>query len=196
MKGLGRILTWPVWVLVRFWAQPVRAEPLALFRILLGACLLLNLWITIIPVGEILVGTDGLCATESIDPYIKRAGLICLMRGPVSIPHQDRFLPLPPEWTRAWAEWGATPQAAYTLFGVYTFFVLCMTVGLFTRLATVVSWALNLTLFQRLSWTMNGGDDVARMALFYLMFARSGVVWSLDSWWFRRRGRSGEPHLL
>lgn len=168
------------WVL-QFWTEPVRPESLALFRILLGTCLLLNLWITIIPFSQILFGNDGLCAVEALDPYLKRQSMICLLRGPQGIPLQQ-YLPVPKAWLESWENWGSTPNAVNLVLILFSLSSFCLTIGLWTRTATILAWLLDLTIFQRLIWVMNGGDEVARMALFYLMFSRCGAVWSVDAW--------------
>jgi hypothetical protein len=178
MKRFAAMVAAPFRLAYRFWTEPVPPYPLALFRILLGICLLLNLWTTIVPSGQLLLGDQGLCPAAANDDYLHRSGRVCLLRGPVAIPFAEKILPA--EWTRAWADWGATPQAAYLVFALFTVGCALMTLGFWTRTATIASWLLFLTIYQRLNWTMNGGDDVARMGLFYLIFCRSGAVWSLD----------------
>ena len=93
----------------------------------------------------------------------------------------------------AWAEWGAKPESAYLVLGIYLAALALLAVGLFTRLTTVVCWALCVTFHHRLGWMMNAGDDIGRMGLFYLIFARSGAVWSLDALWRRQRTGTEPP---
>ncbi len=190
MSRLGTILAAAARTVHRFWTEPVRPEPLALFRILLGACLLLNLWLTIIPNAGLLAGPDGLCPAGAADHWLGQNYKFCLLRGP------GPLLPdgLGGPWSglaRSWADWGSRPEACYTVFGLFTLSALLLTLGLFTRTATVLTWVLWMAIFTRLEWCMNGGDAVARMALFYLIFARCGAAWSLDRWWSRRRGLAG-----
>jgi vitamin K-dependent gamma-carboxylase-like protein len=63
-----------------------------------------------------------------------------------------------------------------------------MTLGVATRCSTVVAWALFVSFNQRLPWVLNGGDSMMRCALFYLIFAPAGAVWSLDAVMRKRRG--------
>src|SRR5581483_2165602 len=63
----------------------------------------------------------------------------------------------------------------------------CLTLGLATRPATIVAWALAVTFHNRLPWVLNGGDALFRAGLFYLMLAPSGAAWSLDRWLFPAR---------
>jgi hypothetical protein len=178
--------------LVRFWGEPVRAEPLAAFRIALGINLLLNLFVTILPVLDVLVEPDGLCPAPAVDSYLQRRGQFSLLRGPINLPVLETCLPR--SWSQAWAQWGATPQAAYTLVWAYAGALVFLVAGFYTRVAVVVCWALDVSLHGRLAWVMNGGDDVGRMALFYLMFSRCEAVWSLDS--LRRRQRGAKVPLV
>jgi hypothetical protein len=66
-----------------------------------------------------------------------------------------------------------------------------MTLGIGTRLSTVVAWTLFVSFNQRLPWVQNGGDSMMRCALFYLLFAPAGAVWSVDSVLGRRRDAQG-----
>ena len=57
-------------------------------------------------------------------------------------------------------------EHAARLFAVLAAAVACLTVGLFTRTATVVAWALFVSFNHRLFSLMNGGDSMMRCALF------------------------------
>lgn len=65
-----------------------------------------------------------------------------------------------------------------------------MTLGFATRPSTIIAWALFVSFNQRLVWVLNGGDSMMRCALFYLMFAPAGALWSLDAVLKRRRDSS------
>jgi Vitamin K-dependent gamma-carboxylase len=186
--------TWnPFTLFVRFWRDPVRAEPLALFRILLAVNLFLNIIITVLPYSYRILPSDGIIPATVDDEWLKKTGRFSLLRGPLSFPVLSDYIPK--NIHTAWAEWGAQPENAYLLLGIYLGALAMLAVGLFTRLSTVVCWALCLTFYRRLDWMMNGGDAVARMGLFYLIFAPSGAVWSLDALW--RRARTGkEPSRM
>ena len=172
-----------------FWARPVRAEPLALFRILIGLTVLLSLLTSLGPRLPLDLGPDGLYPGRAADDWQGRtAGASSLLRGPVNLPLLEDYLP--PEWGQAWRDWCDAPEHASRLFAVLAVAVACLTLGLWTRTAAVVAWALLVAFNHRLFALMNGGDSMMRCALFYLLFARSGAVWSVDSA-LRRRPASG-----
>lgn len=75
---------------------------------------------------------------------------------------------------------------AGALFGISALAALALTVGWFTRTATVVSWVLLLSLHARNSLMLNGGDVLLRLLLFWGMLLPLGARWSLDA----RRARS------
>src|SRR5262249_16467855 len=144
---------------------------------------------------DLLTGPDALCPVAAVDAFLVRSGQFCLLRGPSNIPLLESWLPAP--WTRVWAEWGATSQAAWTLVWVYAAALVFFAAGCLPRLAPGVCWGLQASLHTRLVWVMNGGDCIGRMALFYLIFSRCGAVWSLDHLWQRRRHTGpGRPILV
>jgi hypothetical protein len=75
-----------------FWTRPIRAEPLALFRILIGVVILLSLLTSLGPRLPLDLGPDGLCPGRAADDWLKRSGRFCLLRGPVNLPLLDEFL--------------------------------------------------------------------------------------------------------
>jgi hypothetical protein len=195
-----------------FWTKPIRAESLALFRILLGVVLLGS---TLTGIGRSLTetcGPDGVCPASAIDEYLEYRGQMCLLCGPVALPILSDWLP---DWVAedvswlnkqlsdadvsAWKEWGAKPSSAYLLFVLFVLSLVCMTLGVGTRLSILVALVLANTFRARLAWLMNGGDFLACNGLYFLLLSPSGAVWSLDRWMWRKiRGRAGSypPSLL
>jgi hypothetical protein len=180
-----------------FWAKPIRAEPLALFRILLGATAVASMLFSLLPRMDRYLGKDGICPPEALDTWLKRTGRVCLLRGPVSLPLLGHWLPQKGAeqypwldgWVsdgaaQTWQHWGEEPAVASAVFGVWLLSLLTLTLGWRTRLSAVVAWALATTFHTRLPWLTNGGDDLFRAGLFYLMLAPAGATWSLDA---RRR---------
>jgi hypothetical protein len=162
-----------------FWTRPIRAESLAMFRILLGLTFLGNLLTGIGSSLSLTCGPDGICPPEACDAWLAQSGRLCLLRGPVSLPIlSDR---LPENLARAWTEWGATPGAAYLLFALLLASLGCMTLGLGTRLSTLAALILACTFHHRLSWLMNGGDYLVRNGLYFLVLSPAGAVWSIDN---------------
>ena len=200
-------------VVLDFWRRPIRAESLALFRILLGLTILGAI---LTGIGTNLVetcGPDPICPPEALDVWLADTGRLCLLRGPANLPLLGDWLPataekslfwinaqdtpwlnqwLTPDQARAWADWGATPEAAYLLFGLYVGSLVFFTLGCFTRTATLAALVLANTFHHRLPEMMNGGDSLFRNGLYFLLFAPAGAAWSLDRTWrlwrARRRG--------
>lgn len=172
--------------LVHFWMTPIRAEPLALFRILVGGSAVVMALASYLPrlAGD--VGPEGACPLGLLDSWLDRTHRFCLLRGPQNIPVVEGwFLP---EARTAWRDWADSPSGAFTLFGIWTLSLVGLTSGFCTRLCAIAAWALTTSFQLRLSWTLNGGDAVYRNALFYLMFAPAGATWSVDAWLRRRWG--------
>jgi hypothetical protein len=189
----------PLGPVVDFWCRPIRAEPLALFRILLGLCVLGSLLTGFGPRLATYCGTDPVCPARAQDEWLKRTGRVCLLRGPSGLPLLDDWLPegparafpwlnawVGPERAEAWARWGERPESAYLLFGLYLLALLGVTTGFHTRPSTLLAVLLAATFYNRLSDLMNGGDSLARNGLYFLLLSPAGAAWSVDSW---RRAR-------
>lgn len=171
--------------IIDFWRRPIRAEPLAMFRILLGSTGLLVVLTSLGPFLETYLGPEGLCPPEALDPWLKRTNRFSLFRGPVSMPGLESWLP--PQFVEAWKGWGATASAGVILFAVWVAALVLLTCGLCTRVAAILAWVLAVSFHNRIPWLLNGGDVLFREGLFYLMLAPAGAVWSMDHFLFRRR---------
>jgi hypothetical protein len=141
----------------RFWHQPVRAERLALVRILLGLSLLLDQIIQYLPnLGE-LFGASG----------VAFAGL------------HDEFLL--DQWRWTILVFGTdNPTVVRIVFGVWMAATVGFVLGWRTRLMNVVVWFLAMCFINRNPIVKNGGDDVMNVGLFLLMFMPTGAAFSLD----------------
>lgn len=73
------------------------------------------------------------------------------------------------------------PWAAALLFAVAGAFALALLVGYRTRLVTLVSWLLLLSLHARNPMLLNSGDSLLRMLLFWSVFLPLGARWSVDA---------------
>ncbi|SDC56082.1 HTTM domain-containing protein [Natrinema hispanicum] len=67
------------------------------------------------------------------------------------------------------------------LFVVAAVFAAAVTIGYRTRLATVCSWLLLLSLHARNPMVLNGGDTFLRILLFWAMFLPLGERWAVDA---------------
>ena len=73
------------------------------------------------------------------------------------------------------------PWAVASLFAVAGVAALALLVGYRTRLATVVSWLLLLSLQARNPMVLNAGDSLLAMLLFWAVFLPLGSRWSVDA---------------
>jgi hypothetical protein len=96
---------------------------------------------------------------------------------------------LPWEWSLL--DWITSP------LGVRIFFIACivsalmMTIGLLSRLSTLLTFVGMLSLTFRNPALTYGGDTLIRIVLFYLCFAPTGRTWSVDHWFRSRRAQGG-----
>jgi Vitamin K-dependent gamma-carboxylase len=138
-----------------FFFAPQPPTPIALFRILYGVCVSVTL---------ILLHSDWLdwygvhawvsrAAMKTVEPGI-RLDLFALL------PQDDRWI-------------GA-------LFYIFLGFAVLLTIGLWTRIATVVVFLGLASTHQRNPFINHGGDTFLRVAGFFLMFAPAGAALSLD----------------
>jgi hypothetical protein len=175
----------PIRFLFDFWVKPIRAEPLAAFRICLGLTLFFSTLESIVVNFDLYMGPDRLMPPSSIDPWIIKRNSWTLFRGPINIPYLETHLP--DRYKEAWVNWAEDPRHTYWLLQLWMLASLCMAMGLYTRFSTILTWALTVSFHYRYSWFLNGGDQLVRCGLFYLMFAPAGKVWSLDAWLGRAR---------
>jgi hypothetical protein len=85
------------------------------------------------------------------------------------------------------------PWAVWLTHLTFLAFIVCFTVGLFTRVASVVVWAGHLCFLHRAFLVWSGMDSVLAMLTFYLMFAPSGAALSLDRLRLRGTAREMSP---
>lgn len=86
-------------------------------------------------------------------------------------------------WSLHWLSGSAAWQIV--LFSLAAILAACLTLGFFTRLSTLLSWILLVSLHNRNPLVINGGDTLLSMLLLWSVFLPLGAVFSLDA---RRRG--------
>jgi hypothetical protein len=206
-----RLLLAPWNWLVAGWTEPIRAEPLAAFRILLAATILLAQLTGLATHLIEFCGEDPLIPAPTRDEWISRTGRICLLRGPVSLPLLGEWLPdkvfgkyfkeergylqnwVPKETAQAWAKWGERPSSVYLLYAVYLFTLVCVMIGFRTRLMTFAALLLAATFNHRMAELLNGGDTLFRNGLWFLLLSPAGATWSVDAW---LRGKKGDGPVM
>ena len=196
----------------RFWTAPIRAEPLAAFRIALGLTVLVYQLTSIGPNLMRYCGPDGICPAEVHDGWLKRSAHISVLRGPVSLPLLGDWLPeewakkypwlnewVSPEQARVWADWASSPSGTRLLFAVYLGSLLSLTVGFFSRLSAFGALILACSFNHRLAEMMNGGDYLFCNGFYFLILSPCGAVWSIDRALrdrLFRRVPSAEPMMI
>lgn len=73
-------------------------------------------------------------------------------------------------------------QFQFALFILEILFAAMLLLGFQTRLSTILSWILIISLQTRNPLILQGGDTVLRMFLFWGMFLPLGSCWSIDNW--------------
>lgn len=143
----------------------IDARSLAAFRIALGGLLL----------------ADLLLRARDLTAFYTDAGVL-----PRAV-HISRFV-RPETASIHFAAGTAWFQAG--LFALAGAVALALLVGYRTRVATVASWVLLVSLHNRIPVVLNGGDVLFRMLLFWAMFLPLGERWSVDG--LRSEGRRDE----
>ena len=136
----------------RFWFRPVSTSTLGLFRIAYG--LVLTLWtLSLMPDATSFFSEEGVLAQTSTDG-----------------------------WRWSLLELYDSRLAVLVLMGVLLISAICVMIGYRTRLATVVTFLLLVSLRWRNIWVMNGGDSLLRHMGFFLALAPAGAALSVDRW--------------
>ncbi len=97
-------------------------------------------------------------------------------------------VPLPMMFQHAWNDYfisfhaiSGLWQVQLALFIIAAFFAAMMLIGFRTRLFTLLSWLMLLSLHNRNSLILQGGDDLLRMVLFWGIFIPWGARYSCDA---------------
>lgn len=150
----------------RFWFAPRPGETLAVIRILAGAMLFYT----------------HLVWTIDFDAFFTSSGWLgTMVRGPYGASYF----------------WLLEPTGMLSVLHFASLIVFAMmTVGLFTRVATVLGFVFALSYVGRAPGALFGLDQINVMLAMYLMLAPVGAVYSVDAWRRRRRGTpDSEPSV-
>lgn len=148
----------------QFWHKPVRAERLALTRILLALSLLTDQLFQYLPNLEEFFGPTGMAPKGLHDAYQLRHWRITVLL----FNHDE-------------------PWVVQPLFTLWVGLTFCWLIGWQTRVMNVFVWFLTLLFINRNPNILNGGDDTMQVALFLLMLSPCGRALSVDSWLRHRR---------
>jgi len=146
----------------------IDSRSLALFRVAIGVLLL----------ADLAVRLPDLKAMYTDDGMFSRA-LICRLATSL--------------WN--WSFHFASGSVAYQafLFGLAAVAGLGLLLGFQTRIATIGSWLMLVSLHHRVPPIISGAEILLRMLLFWAMFLPLGSLWSIDQWIEERRGGSRGP---
>jgi len=160
--------------LARFWHQPVRAERLALMRILLALSLLTDQLFQYLPNLEEFFGPAGI-APQGLHDWFQLKN----WRWPILLFNSD------------------SPWVVYPLFTIWVAVTALWLVGWHTRLMNAAVWLLTLAFITRNPNILNGGDDTLQVGLFLLLLSPCGRALSLDAWLrHRRKGTTGPEYTV
>jgi uncharacterized membrane protein YphA (DoxX/SURF4 family) len=149
-----------------FWSEREAPDSLALLRITFSIALIVNL------LEQLLAGDVrefyALPAEGGIFPFQRPEAGLSLFRLPFLQPTALTVLLL---------VWGQLLVAVFLL------------VGLWTRLAALVCFVIQVTLYDRMDLFAFGGDNIFRVFLYLMVLSPAGAAWSLDARW-RGKGRA------
>jgi hypothetical protein len=156
----------------RFWHVPLRAERLALMRILLGLALLVDQALQTWPYFLDLFGPNGLAPAGLHEPLQFRRWRLTTL-----VFYTD------------------DPTILYAVFAAWVSVAALWTIGWHTRLMGVALWLLTMCFLNRNPYILNSGDRLLQVGLFLLMLSPCGKALSVDAWLHRRRtGEKGPTY--
>jgi len=138
---------------------------LALFRIAMGALLLVDLAVRASDLN-VMYTDDGMFSRAEI---CRRATTI---------------------WNWSFHFASGAPGYQGMLFGIAGALAIALLVGFETRLAAIGSWLMLVSIQHRVPPILSGAEVLLRMLLFWAMFLPLGRAWSLDGWLAQRRGNA------
>ena len=131
---------------------------LALFRVLISVIVLIDLSIRI---GDLqtMYSDQGVVPVELV---------------------RNHFILTTWRWSLFWFDGSIYFQA--TLFMLTALFVIALLIGFYTRAATIGSWILLTSLYNRVPYAVSGADTLLIILFFWAMFLPLGRCWSVDAW--------------
>ena len=150
-----------------FWFTPAAPHTLALIRILVGAMLFYTHLIWTLDLAAFL-GPESWISTDTsqfLQQYNYTWSYLWYIDSPLLL------------WT--------THLAGLGIFAM-------LTVGMYTRVATILAWLIALSYCHRLEGALFGLDQINVLLVMYLMISPAGQAYSLDSWRNKRSGSGKE----
>lgn len=94
-------------------------------------------------------------------------------------------------WNWSFHFWGGSVGYQAVLFGLAGALAVALLAGFKTRIATVGSWLMLVSIHHRVPAILSGAEILLRMLLFWAMFLPLGRAWSVDRWRDRPHSGSG-----
>ena len=150
-----------------FWFAPADPTTLAAIRIALGS-ILLAMHLSYTPALLDHVGTHARIDARAIEAMRS-------MSGPVADAPRDPWIGPVSWWFHV-----ESPAAIWTVHLVFLTALVCLTLGLFTRPASILAWIGHVSFLDRAHLVGPGVDAIVAMIALYLIFGPSGQALSLD----------------
>lgn len=104
---------------------------------------------------------------------------------------------VPPEMTHArgmstYSPWFhvTDTRLLWSIHFAHLFVITLFTLGMYTRVTSVLTWLAGLAYINRAQPYLFGQDTMMNLSLFYLMFSPCGAKWSLDRWMARKSAQA------
>lgn len=131
----------------------------------------------------------GLAALTLVDLALRSGTLSVFYTDAGVLPRNLARALAPPGTLSVYLLAGGGVAAVSALFAIHALAAAAMLLGLHTRLATILTWLLTVSLHSRNTLILQGGDDLLRALLFWSVLLPLGARWSLDA----RRSREPVP---
>jgi len=123
----------------------------------------------------------GLAAIVIVDLFLRFGDLKVFYSDEGVLPRSALPQVLPSPWHWSLFSISGQPLIVGIIFVLAIFVALGMLVGYRTRLATIATWAMMISIHNRNPALIFAGDDVLRALLFWAMFLPLGACYSIDS---------------
>lgn len=175
----------------RLWFARCDPRPLGLFRVGFGVVVLWTL-IDLLPFARFLFSDEGLWLTKHA--RMRYGGALAHLWDPQH-GFEHAYDLLPALWRSfSLLHFRSDPPFVFAILILAILSAALMTLGVRTRVTTVVTWVLVDTLYRHNLVFYSGADTAMRVFLFLGMLSRWGEAYSLDAWRrYRRAVVAGEP---
>jgi len=113
----------------------------------------------------------GIAQSQDITRYFSESGIL---------PHKLEVLVTRQEWRFTILDYVTDPRAVFLLYLIEMLAALCMLLGVYPKLMTVIAVLLQFSFHERNPLSLGGGDTVLRTVGFLLILAPTGRAFSLE----------------